>query len=255
MKKLRFLILTVGMCMLFLASCQSNHNKYAYRDAGIKSLNAGDYEGAIASFDEAIKASGAMVGSFDTDVLKYRAEAECRTGDYHAAADTYDVLIKVDKERPEYLNLRCVARMNSGDLAGAVSDYDESVKLDKGKNAPGREEALLAAGAAMESQGNDTGAMALYESGEAAGQSFASLYNRMGMCKFRAKDYALASSYFSKGLSMPDAASVPELIYNQAVTHEYQGDFDEARKLMEKYVKEEKTDEKALRELEFLKSR
>lgn len=255
MKRSGFLILTAVLSMSLLAGCQANRNKYTYRTAGIEALNAGDYEGAIVSFDEAIKASGAIVGSFGSDVLKYRAEAECRAGDYKAAADTYGVLMEVDKERPEYFNLRCVARANSGDFSGAVSDYNESLKLDKKKNGPGREEALLAAGAALEGRGNDAGAMALYESGEAEEIKRADLYNRMGMCMLRAKDYASASSFFSKGLTMPDAAAVPELLYNQAVALEFQGDFSEARTLMEQYVKENAADEKALRELEFLKSR
>lgn len=255
MKKWKMLLLTAVFCAASLAGCQSNQDKLSYRDAGIKALNAGDYKGAIASFDQAIKASGAIVGSFDYDVLKYKAEAECGTGDYKAAADTYGVLIKVDKERPEYLNMRCAARMNSGDLAGAIEDYHQAVKLDKGKNAPGRTEALIAAGAALEGQGNDAGAVALYESGQAEGIQSAGLYNRIGICKLRAKDYEAALNCFTKGLQSADAASIPELGYNQAVAYEYMGEFSEARTAMEQYVKSHEDDENALRELEFLKSR
>ena len=52
--------------------------------------------------------------------LKYRAEAEYRAADYQAASDTYGILIQVDKERPEYLNMRCVSKAQTGDLSGAL---------------------------------------------------------------------------------------------------------------------------------------
>ena len=101
--RLKLLVLTAGVCMSLTVGCGKSENKYTYRDAGIEALNAGDYESAIASFDEAINASNALVGAFDIDVLKYRAEAEYRAADYQAASDTYGILIQVDKERPEYL--------------------------------------------------------------------------------------------------------------------------------------------------------
>ena len=97
--------------------------------------------------------------------------------------------------------------------------------------------------------------MTLYESAQAEGIENAELYNRMGLCKFGEKDYETAITYFAQGLLKPDAASVPDLIYNQAVAYEYKGDFDKARELMEQYVAGNGSDEEAARELEFLKTR
>lgn len=255
MKRGKILVLTAVLCMALTAGCGKSENKYTYRDAGIEALNAGDYETAIVSFDSAIKASNALVGSFDIDVLKYRAEAEYRAADYQAAADTYGILIEVDEERPEYLNMRCVARAKAGDWGGALTDYNRAVELDTEKKAYGRAQALLAAGAALEGQGAATEAMTLYEGALAEGMENAELYNRMGLCKFSEKDYETAASYFAQGLAKPDAADVPELLYNQAVAYEYQGDFTKARELMEQYVAEHGSDEEAARELEFLKTR
>ena len=253
--RLKLLVLTAGVCMSLTVGCGKSENKYTYRDAGIEALNAGDYESAIASFDEAINASNALVGAFDIDVLKYRAEAEYRAADYQAASDTYGILIQVDKERPEYLNMRCVSKAQTGDLSGALDDYKCAAELDTEKNAPGRAEAILAAGAALENQGASAEAMTLYESAQAEGIENAELYNRMGLCKFGEKDYETAITYFAQGLLKPDAASVPDLIYNQAVAYEYKGDFDKARELMEQYVAGNSSDEEAARELEFLKTR
>ncbi len=131
--RLKLLVLTAGVCMSLTVGCGKSENKYTYRDAGIEALNAGDYESAIASFDEAINASNALVGAFDIDVLKYRAEAEYCAADYQAASDTYGILIQVDKERPEYLNMRCVSKAQTGDLSGALDDYKRAAELDTEK--------------------------------------------------------------------------------------------------------------------------
>ena len=156
--------------------CGKKENKYSYRAAGIEALNQGNYDNAVEAFDQAIDSSKGLVGKFDVDVLKYRAEAEYLAGDYSSAADTYGILIKVDKERPEYLNLRSVSRAGAGDLNGAIEDYKKSAELDKEKKAPGRMKALLAAGAAMEKAGTASDAMSLYEEALSEGEESAQLY-------------------------------------------------------------------------------
>lgn len=254
-KKINRLLLAAGLAILMATGCRDGENRYTYRDAGIEALNAGNYESAITSFDQAIEASNVFVGTFDIDVLKYRAEAEYRAADYQAAADTYGVLIQVDQELPEYLNMRCVAKAQAGDLTGALEDYKRSAQLDTEKKALGRNQALLAAGAALEGQGASEEAMVLYEGALAEGMDSAELYNRMGLCKFSEKDYETATNYYTKGLAAQDAAAVPELLFNQAVVYEYQGEFVKARELMEQYVTAAGSDEEAERELEFLKTR
>lgn len=255
MKKPGYYIAVMCLCITMTAGCGKGENRYTYRDAGIEALNAGDYETAIVSFDKAIEASNGMVGEFDFDVLKYRAEAEYRTADYKAAADTYGVLIAVDGERPEYLNLRCAARAQTGDWAGALEDYNRAKELDTEKTAPGRIEAMLAAGASLEQRGATAEAMTLYSGAEAEGVESAELFNRMGLCKLGEDDYGEAITYFNRGLSAIDADSVPELLFNQAVAYEYQGDFKKALELMQQYVEKHGFDEEAEREIAFLKTR
>ena len=76
------------------AGCQgTDPAREQFRLDGIAQMEQGDYEGAIASFDEAIAHSDGRVGDFELDVLKYRGEAEYKLGDYPAAAHTYDVLL------------------------------------------------------------------------------------------------------------------------------------------------------------------
>lgn len=235
--------------------CGKKENKYSYRAAGIEALNQGNYDGAVEAFDQAISSSKGLVGKFDVDVLKYRAEAEYLAGDYSSASDTYDVLIKVDGEKPEYLNMRSVSRAGAGDLKGSIEDYKRSAQLDTEKKAPGSLKALLAAGEAMEKEGAAPDAMNLYEEALKEGEQSAQLYNRMGLCRIAGEDWDGAAEYFKKGLLAPDSSLVPELLFNQAVAEEHKGEFKTALDLMQQYISAHGPDEEAEREITFLKTR
>ncbi len=248
-------VLGLVLILAMTSGCEKKTNKYSYRDAGIEALHAGNYDSAIEAFDQAIHSTGGLVGKFDVDVLKYRAEAEYLSGDCQAAVNTYDILLKIDGERAEYLNMRSVCKAGAGDLAGAVEDYKRSTQLDTEKKAPGRLKALLAAGAAMEKEGTPSDAMTLYEAAAGEGEQSAELYNRMGLCKMAEEDWDGAIGYFAKGLSMPEHEQVPELLFNQAAAKEYKGDFKTALDLMQQYVSVHGSDKEAEREITFLKSR
>lgn len=255
MRKCNYKILILAASLALSAGCGKKENRYTYREAGITALNTGDYDNAIKAFDQAIDASKGLVGKFDVDVLKYRAEAEYLAEDYKAAAVTYDVLIQVDKETPEYLIMRCISRAGAGDLNGALEDFKRSRELDPEKKTPGSGKALLAAGAAMEANGAAEDAMTLYEEARSQGEESAELFNRMGLCKMAEENWDKAVEYFGLGLSAPDADMVPELMFNQAVCLEHKGNFDSAKSLMEQYITLHGPDEEAERELEFLKTR
>ena len=79
-RRLAVLLLTV---QVLASGCSGNSKeKYTFRTTGIEQLNAGDFEGAIQSFDQALAKSNKLVGEFERDILKYRAEAEAGAADY-----------------------------------------------------------------------------------------------------------------------------------------------------------------------------
>lgn len=249
------LLIVLILILAMSAGCGKKENQYTYRDDGIKALGEGNYKDAIQSFDQAIDTKKGLVGKFDMDVLKYRAEAEYLSDDYQAAVGTYDILIKLDGEKPEYLNMRSASKAGAGDYDGAIADYNRSKELDPDSKAPGRMNALMAAGAAMEKAGSPSDAMTLYESAEASGESGSMLYNQMGLCKMAQKDWDGALEAFQKGLSAPEASNVPELLFNIAVVYERKGEFKKALDTMEQYVSVHGADEEAQREITFLESR
>ncbi|MBE5973925.1 tetratricopeptide repeat protein [Lacrimispora xylanisolvens] len=249
------LLIVLTLILTMSAGCGKKENRYTYRDNGIKALSEGNYKDAIQSFDQAIDTKKGLVGKFDMDVLKYRAEAEYLSGDYQAAVGTYDILIKVDGEKPEYYNMRSASKAGAGDDDGAIADYNRSNELDPDGKAPGRMNALMAAGAAMEKAGSASDAMKLYESAAAGGEAGPMIYNRMGLSKMAQKDWDGALESFQKGLSAPEAKTVPELLFNIAVVYERKGEFKKALDTMEQYVSAHGPDEEAQREITFLESR
>ncbi|WP_124066610.1 tetratricopeptide repeat protein [Clostridium sp. E02] len=247
------LVLALFLIVFLLAGCGKQPQRNTFREDGILLLNQGEYKKAVDSFDHALDASKGLVNKFDLDVLKYRAEAEYLSKDYKAAVASYDVLIQVDGDKPEYFNMRSASKAETGDIKGSIKDYKRGIELDKAS--PQRLPALLATGTALEQAGSFSEAMELYQAAEADGVTSALLYNRMGLCQMAKKDWESAASFFQKGIQAPEGDKVTELLFNQAVCEEYKGNFKAALLLMNQYVNAHGTDEEAEREIKFLKTR
>ena len=118
-------ILALAAGMISGCSLKTAENREALRMSGIGKLDAGDYAGAISDLEEALDLGKGRVGSMELDILKYRAEAEYKIGDYRAAAHTYDVLSQVDGEKPEYAGLHCLLSIRAGDTEEALEAYQK----------------------------------------------------------------------------------------------------------------------------------
>lgn len=239
--------------VLALSGCQPSKTAREAREAGIESLNAGDYEGAIASFEMALNDRKGSAGRFEFDVLKYRGEAEYRAGDFAAAAHTYGVLLDADGERAEYYNLESMALSGSGDVKEAMAAYESGLEMDK--EAPFGEEALFALGRALEDQGEYDQALSLYEGGIAAGKDAGRLYSRMGRCAVEKGDCETALLYFDSGEAAGDESAKREIAYNRAVAREYMGDFSGALQAFQDYEAIYGATPETEHEIAFLKTR
>ena len=251
-----YLLGVMAALSIFASGCfDGSKEKYTFRDNGIDLLDSGDYEGAIQAFDQALEASDGMVGNFELDILKYRAEAECGTGDYEAAANTYAVLNQVDEERPEYLGRSCLLYVKAGAVDKALEQYQKAYAKDPAGETT--QEALLAVGQGLTDAGRFDDAMGLYESALSGGMQNAELYNRMGLCQLDAGKVSDALSYFDQGLAMadqdPDVRK--KLVYNKAAAQEQNTDFAGALNTLESYVQEFGSTADVEKEIAFLKTR
>lgn len=277
-------VLAAVSSVLLLTGCGDSKEAREARMSGIEQMNQRNYEEAIASFDRALSEADGIVGAFELDVLKYRAEAEYLTEDYQAAAHTYDILADVDEGKREYLYYGAASHALAGALPEAIEAYEKAQGESSGKASEqkkeaesaqasvdpgqksiheaalspeeeaGRSLALSAIGKAYEDQGQYEEAMSFYEGASSSGLT-ADLCNRMGLCMMAAGEYDEAIVYFEKGMTLQDEVKMPDLKYNEAAAYEYKGNFEKALELLNTYVSDYGSSPEIEREILFLESR
>lgn len=84
-------------------------------------MQSGDYQTAIAKFDEVLALSAKKTGNFETDVLQYRAEASYNLGDYEGSLEIWNQLIGQDGENKEYKENAVLCMLETGDYDGALA--------------------------------------------------------------------------------------------------------------------------------------
>lgn len=246
-----------AVCMLaicLLSGCKSSDKeRQALRLQGIGELEAGNYEAAIESFEGALALSSKVVGEFELDILKYRAEAEYGAGDYGAAAYTYEVLAQVDKDRPEYRTRLIRLYILAGQPDKAMEGYKKLYEAapDDGETA----KILLSLGQALAEQDRFDEAMGLYEQAVNGGMKNGEIYNRMAVCQLEAGEVDLAIQYLEQGVQTGDQSAMDSLLLNQAAAYERKLDFHRALSILEQYTAAYGADEQVQKEMDFLRSR
>lgn len=176
---------------------------------GIASIEAGDYEDAIAKLDEALSYSGGKIGEFETEVLEARAEAEYLEADYGASLHTWQLLLENDEDSRKYKEGAVLCLLANGSL-------DEALAME-----------------ALQSR----------------------VYNKIAVGQIEAKEYEQALETIERGIQAPEKSAMEDLLYNQAAVYGYMGEFEKSLELFEAYEAEYGPNEKAEREITFLKSR
>lgn len=215
----------------------------AYVQRGIIKLKLNKYDEAITDFDTAI--------SLDED-------------DYSLYIDIYSALKDsgYEAEGIEYLNVAVEsedAKMSSydkGRLHFYLGNYTNARNCFEQARSEGNrtEEVLLLLGQSYEALNDRSYALTLYGEYVASNPS-AAIYNQMGLCYAEMGDYENALASFDKGLAVEGNSYRQELSYNRVVAYENLGDFENARRFMEEYLKAYPDDEIAQREYEFLQTR
>ena len=249
-----------------LTSCgRKTKKEKELREQAIGFMGNGDYGAAIARFNEALSMQDSHYGKLEMDILKYRAEAEIRNGDYAAADSTYAKLIEFEGESADYLNLRVVCISHAGsDLKKAIEYYHRAA--DKEGSEVIRRQALYALGSALAKSDYESyheEAEAIYlEALEDTEKRSGELYNRMGMMCFEKGDYDLAQDYFNEGIKFINNSDNGEetdvlkpLKYNLAVCHEYRQEYEKALEEFKAYRDTYGSDEDVEHEIAFLETR
>ncbi len=129
-KGLRGILLTAVMITgLMLSGCagEDREAQQAAKQAGIASLQAGDAQSALDSFNEALLASGARVTDQVVDISYYKAASQYVLGDMEGTIATYTALIDYDDTNANAYFLRGCVYLETGDSDSAFSDYRNAV--------------------------------------------------------------------------------------------------------------------------------
>lgn len=81
------------------------------------------------------------------------------------------------------------------------------------------------------------------------------VYNKMAVEQIEAREYEKALETIERGIQAPEKSAMEDLLYNQAAVYGYLGEFQKSLELFEAYEEEYGPDEKAEREITFLRSR
>ncbi len=285
MNNKRKMWMAAGCCVLCLAGCgkskEVEERQLSLRSQGMQQALEGDYEAAVASYEEALALSaGRNAGALELDIAAYKASAQHYAGETQGAIDTCSAILDL-KESAEIYMTRGLLYRESGNTQAANADFARAKELTPKKDSvtlgrlsyymedySGAKTYLESAsdggdpeGVYWEAQlywqmGNTDYAVTLYQQYlEGESPEHQNAYARVAAWQMDQKDYDAALGTLESGIARGEGESLKELLGNEIAVYEQKGDFETAKLKMESYLERYPDDEKAQREYVFLKTR
>lgn len=274
----------VVSCVILMTGCGNSKSvrkqQMALRTQGMEQAKEGDYESAVASYDEALGLSDMYVGSLEMDIAAYKASALYAQGNVQDAIDLCSAVLDVKKSQSMYLTRGLLYReaenteaanadftsamdMTSskdkimmGRLSYYMEDYTNAKSYLEAAAKEGNTEAVYWQALLYDQMGNPEYAMTLYQnyldSDEVQHQD---AYEKVASWQLDNKDYDGAAQTLEAGIAMGDGGCLQKLLASEIAVYEYKGDFTTALQKMESYVETYPNDADAQREYIFLKTR
>lgn len=280
MKRTRILALLLAIC-LGLPGCgtsaDNREKQQALKQEGMQLQASGDYSGAIAKYEEALKLSDMEVGAAEIDLAYYKASAQYQSGDLTGAIDTYSAILAIKESGEGYLGRGILyvaakdAEKAGEDLTNALKENDSSLmkgivynvagETEKAKEffekakEEGDSDAVFFLANIYEKAGDHNYAMILLEEYIAGGNAGAEGYLSVGRHYFENGAYEDALSMIQNGIALGESGVLKDLLQEEIVCYEKLGDFASAREKAGEYLNSYPDDEAMKKESEFLKSR
>lgn len=273
-----------GLCILCLSGCgksrEVEEQQLALRAQGMQQALEGDYDAAIASYEEALQLADMRAGSLELDIAAYKASAQYHAGDIQKAIDTCSAILDL-KESAEIYLTRGLLYQEAGNPQAANADFSEAAELTPKKdlvmqgrlsyymedyaNAKtclekaaegGNREAVYWEAELYWQMGNTDYAISMYQNYlEGKDPVHQEAYAKVAGWQIGNKEYDAALSTLEAGISKGEGAVLQELLGYEIAVYEQKGDFETAKLKMESYLEQYPEDEKAQREYLFLKTR
>lgn len=280
MKKSKILPVLLAACLIFTA-CGGfeDHSelKQQLKQEGMALQAAGDYSGAIAKYEEALKLSKMRVGKEEIDLSYYKASAQYHSGDLEGAIDTYSAILALKEDVGSYLargmlyveakeaekaekDLNKALKETSdplikGIIYNVVNDTEKAKSCFEEAKAAGNAEAIYYLAGIYEEAGDSNYAMILLEEYIASGKAGAEGYLAVGRQYFGDGSYEEALRIIQEGIALGQSGVLKSLLQEEIACYEKMGDFAAAREKAADYLTQYPEDTVIQKEYEFLKSR
>lgn len=209
---------------------------------GCDYLKLGKHDEAVSDFNRALE-----LAPDDYDLRIEIAGRLSETG-YEEEGQQYlsDFLVEKEKKLSDFDKGRIYFYME--DYANAKS-YFEEARDDDDQNT------ILFLGKTYEMLGDFNYATSTYQNYLTKHPEAAVIYNQLGLARIESGDYKGAKEAFSTARHLDNTGIDQTLSFNEIVACEYTGDFEQAKSLMDAYLRKYPDDEEAIRESVFLSTR
>ena len=232
---------------------------------------------------EAIDTYSAILGIREKDMLAHyrRGRVRLRQNDHDGALEDFERALKLEPDNYD-LRIEIAGRLTESGYEDEGRNYLEQFLAEKEKKLSdfdkGRiyfymedyataktyfEEArddddqstILFLGKTYEMLGDYNYATSTYQNYLSKHPEAALIHNQLGLSRLESGDYAGAKEAFQTARNLNNTGIDQTLSFNEIVACEYTGDFNQAKVLMEAYIKKYPDDEAAKREALFLSTR
>ena len=212
-----------------------------YRRGRVR-LRQNDHDGALEDFERALKLEP------DNYDLRIEIAGRLTESGYEDEGRSYleQFLAEKEKELSDFDKGRIYFYME--DYATAKTYFEEARDDDD-------QSTILFLGKTYEMQGDYNYATSTYQNYLSKHPEAALIHNQLGLSRLESGDYAGAKEAFQTARNPNNTGIDQTLSFNEIVACEHTGDFNQAKVLMEAYIKKYPDDEAAKREALFLSTR
>ena len=212
-----------------------------YRRGRVR-LRQNDHDGALEDFERALKLEP------DNYDLRIEIAGRLTESGYEDEGRSYLEQFLAEKEKK-------LSDFDKGRIYFYMEDYATAKTYFEEARDDDDQSTILFLGKTYEMLGDYNYATSTYQNYLSKHPEAALIHNQLGLSRLESGDYAGAKEAFQTARNLNNTGIDQTLSYNEIVACEYTGDFNQAKVLMEAYIKKYPDDEAAKREALFLSTR
>ena len=212
-----------------------------YRRGRVR-LRQNDHDGALEDFERALKLEP------DNYDLRIEIAGRLTESGYEDEGRSYLEQFLAEKEKK-------LSDFDKGRIYFYMEDYATAKTYFEEARDDDDQSTILFLGKTYEMLGDYNYATSTYQNYLSKHPEAALIHNQLGLSRLESGDYAGAKEAFQTAKNLNNTGIDQTLSFNEIVACEYTGDFNQAKVLMEAYIKKYPDDEAAKREALFLSTR